>query len=183
MLVLVPNVPTDDGGTLDQWILFSLATADQPVPGDIRPVSMIVMHNPPPSTGGQPARQQAFFMDFVRERDSATNQIKLTPTALSPGHVSKNCFDCHKSAILSIRPAAEFEFVNGVMRKKAANDGEVAGRANRFIRLYRAKYGVPDWGHLDTGAYGPSIGPDGRLRTDEFIARASGDLNLPSSSY
>lgn len=183
MLVLIPNEPTGDGGTLDRWVLFSLATPDQPVPGDIRPVSMIAMRNPPPSADGKPPRQKAFFMDFIRERDPATKQIKLIPTVLSPGHISKNCFDCHKSAVLSIRPAAEFEFVNGEMRKKAVSDGEVAGRANRFIRLYRSKYGLPDWGHLDTGAYGPSLGPDGRLRTDEFIAKASGDLNLPAGSY
>jgi hypothetical protein len=121
-------------------------------------------------------------MDFIRERDPATKQIKLTPTVLRPGHVSKNCFDCHKSAILPIHQAFKFELANGVVRKKAPNDRTVA-RVNRFIWRYKKKYGVPDWGHLDPGAYGPSMGPEGRLRTDEFIARASGDLNLPSSSY
>lgn len=183
LLVLVPRTPTDDGGTLDRWFLFSLATPDQPVAGDIRPVSLISVRNPPPGATGVTPRQKVFFMDFIRERVPESQDIQLTPSVLSPGHVSKNCFDCHKSAILPIKPRFEFEFVNGQMVKKAENDGVVATIANRFISLYRKKYSLPDWGFLDPEAYGPSMGPDGRVRTDEFIRMASGDLNLPASSY
>jgi hypothetical protein len=180
MLVLIPNTPTADGGSMDRWFLFSLATPNQPVAGDIRPVSLITMVNPAP--GGGKKSQKVYFMDFIRERDPSTTKINLTPTVLSNGHTSKNCFDCHKSGILPIRPANEFEFIGGVMKPKTTNDGIISGKANSLIWLYRKRYGVPDWGSLDPLAYGPSIGPEGRIRTNEFIMRVNSDLNLPATS-
>ncbi len=38
-------------------------------------------------------------------------------------------------------------------------------------------------GHLEAGAYGPSLGPIGNDRTDEFIAAETRDQPLPARSY
>jgi hypothetical protein len=54
---------------------------------------MIAIRCPPPPAQGQPlGRLKAYFMDFIREKDTTSGQIKLVPTAIE--NHSKNCYDC-----------------------------------------------------------------------------------------
>jgi hypothetical protein len=186
MIVLVPNLALPDGGALDRWILYSLALPSlsdnaQPLPGKIRPVSMIAVRRPPATV--QPlGRLKTFFMDFIRTKDPATNEISMVPTALT--NHSKNCYDCHKSAVLAIRPQAELEFVGGVIQRKpdpidygnSSIEGKLIGR----IADYK-HYGLADWGYMDNRAYGPSLGPD-IVRSDDFVSSNTQDLHLSANS-
>ncbi|MEO7340576.1 MAG: hypothetical protein ABI073_06840 [Luteolibacter sp.] len=184
MIVMVPNEPLPDGGKMDRWILYSLALPNlsdnaQPDEGTIRAVSMIAVQRPPESAQGQPLK--TYFMDFIREENQTTNEITMVPTAME--NHSKNCYDCHKSAVLAIRPAAELHFVNGqIARKALLPDEPVTSFLKKTIIRYK-RYGIPDWGYLEPATYGPSLGPEiNRTNNKEYFTNITQDLNLSSAS-
>jgi hypothetical protein len=175
MLVLVPNLPADDGGTIDKWILFAIATPDQNPPPDVRSVSIVAVHRKP----GVQSQSTTYLLDFMRQKNPATGEIKVVPADLLPSHPSKNCYDCHKAAVLPIRPQLEYEFdATGKLVEKTVGVGQDADQINQLIW----SYGLPNFAVQDVAAYGPSLGPVGE-RSDEFIRNATSDLHLSSQSY
>jgi hypothetical protein len=163
MLVLVPNVPLSGGGTLDQWVLFSIATPDQPPPYDVESVSIISIYRNGSVTKTYP-------VDFVRRKDSM-GVYQITSTVLLPDRPSNNCYDCHKSGILPIRPELEYTFDSaGHMIAKTDGVGIIPSEVNRRIQ----NYGLPDFGLLDIYQYGPELGPATlQRRTTAFVRSCS----------
>lgn len=175
MLVLIPNESAPDGGGRDKWVLFVIATPEMNPTQEIRSVSIFTVHRPP----GDGTKPRTYFSDFLRERDARTGDIAIRSTLLLNPTPSKNCYDCHKSAVLPIRPAAEYGFgPGGRLVEKTAGEGEMSQAVNRRIK----PYGLPDFGVQDTAAYGPGLGPDAAGRSDQFIKSASGNGSLTAGA-
>lgn len=177
MVVFVPGVLQTSGAVLDRWFLFSIAMPDQPTAGDIRPVSLISFLKIPKIENAKGPTSKVYFMDFIRVKKD--DEVSLKPAII--GNHSKNCYDCHKSAVISIQPKFELDFINGQALRKQSINREIVDELNEIIFSYK-KFGIPDWGPINLAAYGPSMGNDAVDRSDEFIARATSDLTLDSSS-
>ena len=179
MLVLIPNMPAPDGGTLDQWVLFAIATPEMDPATEILSVSVIATHRPAKA----PGKVATYGLDFMRLKDAATG--KITPTAVvrlpadSP-HSSENCYDCHKAAVIPIHPKVEYAFApSGALIEKPADAPSRLGAINEMIKAY----GPPDFGRQQAAAYGPSLGPQNRPRSDAFIAAAAAGTGIDPASY
>ncbi|AIE85287.1 hypothetical protein [Fimbriimonas ginsengisoli] len=173
LLVLVPNEKLPDGRLMDRWILFAIATPDMR-PTEIMSVSMISVvreANSPTS--------RIYFSDFLRQVNPSTGDIELNSNALMKPNPSKNCYDCHKSGVLPIFPKMAYKFdAAGNLVDDPERLATVPDRINRLI----LKYGKSDLGHLDTDAYGPSLGGN-TSRSDAFIANATKDRPFAATSY
>lgn len=175
MLVLIPNEKLADGGVRDKWVLFVMATPEMPPTKEIRSVSIITIRRPPPPG----TRTRAYFSDFLRERDARTGTFSIRSTFTLTPNPSENCYECHKSAVLPIRPAVEYDFAaDGRLVEKLAGAGELPKAVNQRIK----GYGPPDFGVQDVAAYGPCLGPAEVERTDEFIRAASEVRSLADES-
>jgi hypothetical protein len=174
LLVVVPNEATADGKVLDRWVMFAIATPDMTTVPEIKSVSMIATLRDPALAG----RSQGFMADFLREIDPASGTISIRPNFLLTPNPSKNCFDCHKSAVLPIRPKTAYRF--DAQGKLVEERGEPT--TNILDRLIEG-YGNSELGHLDGDGYGPTLGEADRVRTDAFIAGVTQDLPLRPSSY
>ena len=166
LLVLVP----DD--LIEKWFLFAIATPDlDPVPSIVS-VSVVSIVK---SKSGEQAK--AFPADFIRWKDPLGSYRLVSTTRLSK-NPSKNCYDCHKSAVIPIRPELEYEFdPAGNLIRKERKVGEIPLLVNARIRAY----GKLDLGPQDNAAYGPSIGPPDRKRTESFV-RDEGGTDLSDES-
>jgi hypothetical protein len=163
MLVLIPNRPMSGGGIVDEWVLFSIATPDQrPLP-DVESVSIVSIYRNGSITRSYP-------VDFVRRKDSS-GTYRIIPTVFLPDRPSHNCYDCHKAAIIPIKPELEYTFdEGGHMIIKTAGVGVIPGEVNKRIQ----DYGLPAFGLLDIYQYGPELGPKARLqRTTQFVQSCS----------
>jgi hypothetical protein len=176
LLVLVPNTRLDDGKTLDRWFSFALATPEiKPIP-IIRSVSVIAIVK----DTSTPGRSKAFFSDFMREADPSTGLIEPRSTFLMSPSPSKNCYDCHKSALLPIRPKVAYRFDSrGALDANSSDAEPILDKIDRYIQ----GCGVSDLGHMDRDAYGPSLGPLNVTRSDAFISESSKDDTLPLTSF
>jgi hypothetical protein len=173
MLILIPNVPLAESGVIDKWVLFSIALPDQPQ--EVESVSIIAVYRQTPGGG----ESKSYPVDFVRRKDTA-GEYRITPTVLLSPRPSTNCYNCHKASILPIRPEMEFTFdSSGRMVPKTTGVGIIPAEVNRRIR----GYGPPDFGVLDSDAYGPSIGPTGTTVSDEFIRDAARGTTVTQSSF
>ena len=163
MLVLIPDIPLPGSGTLDQWVLFSIATPDQPPPYNVESVSIISIYRNGSVT-------KTYAMDFFRRKDSA-GLYYITPTVLTPKRPSNNCYDCHKAGILPIKPELEYTFdAAGDMVPKTEGVGVIPNEVNQRIQ----NYGLPDFSWLDIYQYGPDLGPTTRQqRTTAFVRGCS----------
>ena len=179
MLVLAPNLPAPDGGTMDKWVQFAIATPEMDPATEIRSVSVIATHRP----ARAPGTVSTYGLDFMRVKDAETG--KITPTAVvrlpfDAGHVSENCYECHKAAIIPIHPKVEYAFApSGALIEKPAKAPSRLGALNDRIKAY----GPPDFGRQQAAAYGPSMGPQHRPRTDAFIAAAAAGTGIDPASY
>jgi hypothetical protein len=172
LLVYVPNEPGPDNSVFDKWIMFAIATPDMATTPEIRSVSMVSVHR----LAGRKAK--TYFMDFFRERDRHTGNIRILPTALLPVNPSKNCYDCHKSGVLPLHPDAQMEFTDKgtmIVRKPTV---EVFQKLNSLIR----SYGPQDRGDQDLAAYGPSLAPKDGEHSRELIRQATKGLELSEES-
>lgn len=176
LLVLVPNVVMPDGKVLDRWILFAVATPDlNPVPG-VRSVSVIGDLRDPTV----PGVSKVFFSDYMRQTDASSGRIAPYPNFLMDSNPSKNCYECHKTGVLPIKPEIAYKFdANGTLVPDSGALDAMPDRLNSLI----ASYGRSDLGHMDTDAYGPSLGSVGRDRSDDFIASATDDRPVSTSCY
>jgi hypothetical protein len=174
MLILIPNEPASNGDIVDKWVLFSIATPDLTPTPEVKSVSII--QNPSIADSNK-----AYLADFMREKDSASGEIKIIPTYLMEKDPSKNCYDCHKSAVLPIQPKTEFTFdAQGKMIENPNGIGVLPALViNRKIR----RYGLSDFGPMKTNAYGPTLGPDDKQRVIDFIANTTKDIPIDSTSY
>ena len=179
MLVLVPNQPAPDGGKIDKWVLFAIATPEMDPATEIHSVSVIATHRP----ARPPGKVASYGLDYMRVKDAATGNI--TPTAVihlpfdSP-FKSDNCYDCHKAAVIPIHPKVEYAFApSGALIEKPAHAPSSLGAINERIKAY----GPPDFGHQQAAAYGPSMGPQKRPRSDAFIAAAAAGTGIAPASY
>ncbi|MHB8638006.1 MAG: hypothetical protein ACYC96_16225 [Fimbriimonadaceae bacterium] len=175
LLVVAPNQPLPDGRKLDQWVSFAIARPDvQPAPV-IRSVSVIaVAHD-----DFHPGTSQAYFTDFLREYDHATDSIALRPTFLMKPNPSQNCYDCHKSAVIPIRPKTFYRFDRNGNLVADNGDGEVLARTDRMV----AAYGESNLGTMNSDAYGPSLGASSASASNAFIAAATANRPISSASF
>jgi hypothetical protein len=175
LLVLVPNSPLPDGKLLDQWIAFAIATPGaEPIPA-VRSVSMIATVRDPM----RPGVNQGYFADFLRRRDATTGETTIDPTFLMDPSPSKNCFDCHKTAVLPIHPKAAYRF--GSDGRLVEMNPDLSGLPDLLNDRIRS-YGKSDFGHIDPAAFGPSLG-SGAGVSDTFIAQATSDHPLDPRSF
>ena len=172
MLVVVPNAPVP-GGVRDTWVSFAIATPDlQPVP-QMQSVSVVSVER----RDGTPGNRAA-MVDFLRTRRASDGAIELMPTPLLDDNPSKNCYDCHKTAVLPIHPAAEYGFdAKGGLVEKAQGSFPATDGLNALIR----GYGKSDFGPQESTAYGPCLGPPDRARGDAEIQRMAGGGLSPES--
>ena len=175
LLVVAPNQAQPDGRKLDQWVSFAIARPEMEPEPVTRSVSVVaVVHDPAGSAGSK-----AYFTDYFREFDGATNSITPKPTFLMTPNPSQNCYDCHKSAVIPIRPKATYAFEPDGQMVEAGRSTELLAQLDKLI----GSYGESDLGHMITGAFGPSLGAAATVRSDEFIAGATADHPIPANSY
>jgi hypothetical protein len=150
LLVFVPGSP-------DLWINFAIATPEMASEGI---VSVSVVAARPGSTD---------LLDFMREKNG--DIYRLVPMSKHNADPSDNCYDCHKAAVMPIRPKREFVFdTAGKMVERTDGAGTIPALLNSKIRAY----GQPANSAQDLGAFGPCLAPSGLVRSDEFIRTASG---------
>jgi hypothetical protein len=175
MLILAPNTPARDGGSIDRWIQFAIELPDATLQADaraeIKSVSVVAIHR-----DGGAAR--ATMSDFMRQTDRITGRIKIDPAMLIDQKVSKNCYDCHKSPVLPIHAKALFGFdAAGRLSALPIAESRIADVLNAKIE----EYGKCEISFMNAAAYGPTIGSsvsstrDGLLRTEKALSRASTD--------
>jgi hypothetical protein len=170
LLVVVPNVPAQGGGTIDKWVLWGIVTPDMNQNTKMNNVSVIATHRSPFGVA------DTYFMDFWRQRSGA-GDIELVSTMLIDKDPSKNCYDCHKIPTLPIYPKTEYAFdQTGKLIPKA-------GFAHsKTINQRIPEYGPPHLGVIEAFDYGPALGPVNRPRSDEFIKTCSGNSGLSEGS-
>ncbi|MBS1722043.1 MAG: hypothetical protein JSS66_03430 [Armatimonadetes bacterium] len=156
LLVFVPNQEQPDGTFMDQWIQFALDTSVRLDPSATRSVSMVSV---------SPGR--AYMMDFGRFA-TADGSIVIRPTALAEESPSKNCFDCHKSAVLPVHPEAVY----------ASSEPGIDQQLNAKIRDYGLWH--PDG--MDTEAYGPCLGPSDKSRSIRQVKEWAGEFELEEAA-
>ncbi len=173
MLVVIPGRTGVDGALYDQWIQFALATPDQPQGVDERSVSVVSVVR-----REHKARPEVYFMDYLRTTDPLTGDIRLVPTAVLDDNPSKNCYDCHKTGVLPIRPDLMFDFdIRGRLTKASDTSPTL-----RVLDELAAAYGRPDIVGMDEPAYGPSVGSSDVLPDRSFVKSVSAPLNLSDES-
>lgn len=177
LLVVAPNQPMGASGVADQWIVFGVAAPDAPADVEMKSVSMFTVYR----RASDAKHTETYFSDFMRMKDAASDQYSVVSNFTMPNNPSHNCYSCHKSSVLPIHPACEYDFdTNGKLVPKTTGVGLAPAEVNGLI----AGYGQPNFSPQDTGAYGPGLGPETNpKRTDEFIKAATSGLDLPASSY
>ncbi|RYG25687.1 hypothetical protein EON82_06185 [bacterium] len=176
LLVVVPNEPMSDGKLLDRWVMFAIGTPDMAAATRIKSVSVVATLRDP----SQPGSSKAYMADFLRETDGTTGAISVRPNFLLSPNPSKNCYDCHKSAVLPMRPKLAYRFdESGRMVEDASGRTSIQEALDRLIE----SYGKSDFSHLDGDDYGPSMGASQAFRSDEFIAWATADRPICAASY
>ena len=171
VLIIAPNIPAPDGGVIDKWIQFAIATPEMASPPNIKSVSMVAVHR----SAGNPLSTTAFLMDFMRAPDLASGDIEITPTVSLPVNPSQNCYDCHKSGVIPIKPASTLVFeAGGKMVDRAPDFDAIDETINSRI----ATYGKVNLGGMDTGAYGPSLGSSPDSLTAQTIRASAPDVPL-----
>ena len=175
LLVLVPNLKLADGRVLDRWIMFALATPETPENIVVRSVSVIaVLHDPM-----KPGVNQGFLCDFMRDRDPSTGEIRINSNHLVKNSASKNCYDCHKTAVLPIHPKNLYSFSSaGKLEAQPEVQNSTLNQLNAMI----FQYGKTNYSFLDAENFGPTIGTVGPNRSDEFISEATNDAPIPFES-
>ena len=144
-----------------------------PADSPVRSVSFIATVRDP----AKPNTHQAFFCDFMR--DSLNGEISLNPTLLMNNSPSKNCYECHKSAILPIRPKYGLRFDSkNVLREDSSGQSAVLQQVNSMV----SKYGYTDFGLLDPDSYGPTLGFRHKPITTESIAEWTNGIPLTPAS-
>jgi hypothetical protein len=123
------------------WVTFAIATPGHkgPPPASVSVVTV------------SKDTKEAFFMDYLRHQ--GREGIELMPTAVLSGSPSKNCYDCHKSAVVPVKPEAEYGFDDEGRLVEQDPVGHLA--LNAKIR----GYGALKFPNHDKEAYGPSVGP------------------------
>lgn len=178
MLVFLPQQSAPGGGTVDKWVLFAIATPDTPQDQEIKSVSVFASHRKTPDATGT----TTYAMDYMRTKDPTIGSISPIPVLklpFDPSHTSKNCYDCHKAAVMPIHSKVEYEFDStGKLREKASGSPSALTALNKLIE----EYGLPDFAKQRFAAYGPSLGPVKNVnRTPELLHRVAG-VTLPDSS-
>jgi len=151
LLVYVPNEADAGGNILDRWFFFAISTPDQEGVEEESVSAIGVVRNP-----AKPGQNLAYFSDFLRYTNPVSGAIRILPNFLLESNPSKNCYECHKTAVLPIHAKTMYRFdSDGTLVEDPTRVGALADLTDRLIRTY----GRTDWGHLDAGDYGPSFGP------------------------
>jgi hypothetical protein len=140
----------------------------------IHSVSIVALR--PTGKSSQP--HECYIVDFWRRY--LPDRVDLLPM-VEAGRGTQNCYNCHKTPVIPIRPAEEYEFnENGALVVKRSGRGEIPARLNRLIK----RHGPPDFGGLlDPDAYGPPLGPANRVRPDSLLRQAAAGLGLGAGSF
>ena len=176
LLVLVPNQKLNDGRILDRWFMFALATPNLSLDAGVRSVSVIAVIRDP----AKPGENQSYLCDFMRDRNPATGEIQINSNFLLAHSPSKNCYDCHKSAVLPIHPKNLYEFdVSGQLVEAPESTNSTIEQVNKLV----FQYGRTDFIHIEPESLGPTLGTVSGDRSDAFIALATKDAPIPIESY
>lgn len=147
-------------GDVEQWIQFGIELPGRPVHREIHSASVVSLH-----------RGEAVIADYWRTRRGEA--VHLT-TRVEAGKGGSNCYNCHKAAVLPIRPATTFTFDDGGALVASDEPAPVVRGLNQRIR----GYGPPRFGGaMEPGDFGPPLGPPGRERTDVLLAACAPDLD------
>jgi hypothetical protein len=154
----------------DKWIQFGIILPDGDQTKKVNNLS-IVSVAPPDEQG----RRFNAIIDWWRSYDN--NSVSLTLRRISQNE-SETCVMCHKTSPLGIHPAQEYLFdPAGHLVPNTISAGVIPDRLNTKIE----DYGPPYYrGWVDTGDYGPTIGPK-KMRTDDFMKACIGSnaQNVP----
>ncbi len=177
MLIVIPDSPTRSGTLLDRWIQFATCVPDGTVPqgNEIKSVSMVAVER-----GGAPGTApRAYIADFVRQRAQTGGAMHIEPVMLAAQDFSKNCYECHKSAVLPIHPKTVYDFDSA---GKLVDAGDAKSIIVQALNARVESYGHCDLADTDSAAYGPTIGPVGAGLTAAFVRAASPSFNLSDAS-
>jgi hypothetical protein len=159
LLIHVPGEPTE------QWIQFGIiAPGDRAAPADVHGVSMVAV------TRRADGSRESFVVDFWREA-RASGVMSIEPNiAIDQG--TSACHDCHKSALLPVRPDRVLQ-LDAAGRLTGAKNAPLIAEVDRAI----AAVGAPAYGGLlDPSAFGPPLGPTDRARSDAELAACAAPL-------
>ncbi|MEO7717666.1 MAG: hypothetical protein ABIY70_15820, partial [Capsulimonas sp.] len=167
LLVVAPNQAMGASGVADQWIVFGVATPDAPANVEMKSVSIFTVYR----RASDVNQTETYFSDFMRMKDATSDQYSIVSNFTLPNNPSHNCYSCHKSSVLPIHPACEYDFdTSGKLVPKTTGVGLASADVNGRI----SRYGQPNFSPQDTGAYGPGLGPETNPgRSDEFLKAAT----------
>lgn len=170
MLVYVPNEKLSNGKIRDRWIMFALATPDLKPGTEVRSVSFIATVRDP----SNPGEHEGYFADFMRDKNRATGDIEINSNFLMKDSPSKNCVDCHKTAVLPIHPMSLYRFDrSGKLVVDPDSKGPFPELNQTVFRLGKSQFT-----HLEPQAYGPSLGS--QMASTPFVIQAT-SLTLTSA--
>lgn len=142
LLVFAPSIKGSDGRVYDKWITFGIETPDERSTEPPKSVSIVSIER---------STSTAYFMDYGRLAEKS-GSIKLMATPLLEPNPSKNCYDCHKTAVVPIKPEEQYDF--DAVGRLVPTSSRKLEKLNELI----GKYGKTRIAYLDTSAYGPSLG-------------------------
>jgi hypothetical protein len=141
LFLFVPGPNDGPGRGIDLWIQFAIETPGEPGPKP-RSVSVVAVRHGDPD--------EAALSDFMRVPDSS-GQISLVPTVQLDDNPSKNCYECHKSAVLPIHPAKFIDIGWGKNVTDLERETELVNRRAESLRNL-----MPIG--ADAQSYGPTLG-------------------------
>lgn len=165
------------GDEYSKWIQFGIVTPDMD-PTTIHSVSVVGVKL------SARLQSQVFLADYWRNYEG-NQDITVTPNALS-GHVTGQCYSCHKTPALPIYPEVIYQFDNSG-KLVPAQDPPTDMIA--FLDAKIAGYGPPNFGEasgtriLDDEGWGPSLGPFNHPRSDDFLAKCTQPFHIPASEF
>ena len=162
-------------GEIEKWIQYGIVTPDMkqkvfcPKPKGteagqtICSMSIVAVRH---RKAGEFPNTEVYIVDYWRVYED-DGSIGL-PTRVAAGHGTSNCTYCHKTPVLPIYPAREFDFdPNGRLKEKTEGVGDIPKWLNSLI----PSYGPPFFGGLlEQAAFGPELGPV--KQRDEAVLKA-----------
>jgi hypothetical protein len=172
LLIAVPARKLEGGGSLEQWIQFAIATPDTSPSAVIQSVSVVARVHLP---NGE---VHSYFVDLLRHKNPLTGEFWLSSTYSMKPMPSSNCFNCHKTAVISIHPRSLLRFDRHGTTEVAADGDEQVAKLNRMAQSYRG----PEKLFVDPQDYGPSLGSGTREILDAELSTVAGQNHIDAVS-
>ena len=165
LLIWVPGNP-------EQWIQFGTITPEmdpETITHGVSIVSLLKQND---------GNTRTAIVDYWREAQNGRIELQ---TKVEAGEGGANCYNCHKTSVLPIRPWRIYALDDeGTLIQ---DPGSEVRDTLKTLNDRLKTFGSPDFGFgFDTEAYGPSVGPPDQERSLDDLQRWIQPITLPPDS-